>query len=140
MGGQDQDLPRDGARFGVHFQNVSVLDVVNGVSELEEHETCVESVAVEDAGKAVAHHDRNACAEDGDGGVLARGTAAEVAAGNQNVAGLDLLDPLWVKASHAFFTQDFGIPGHEIDSGDDCVRIDMVADLADSTFVQHVTS
>ena len=45
-----------------------------------------------------------------------------------------------VKASHAFFTQDFGIPGHEIDSGDDCVRIDMVADLADSTFVQHVTS
>ena len=79
----------------------------------------------------------HARAQDGDGGVLAGGAAAEVAAGHHDVAGLHALDPVRFQTGHAVGAQFLGVRGHQEAGRDDGVGIDMFAHLVGRTFVIH---
>ena len=130
-------LVGDNARIEVDGNGVAVLDFLCRLVALEDRETDVDRVAVEDAREGGGDDAGNAARLDRDGRVLTRGAAAEVFLGDHDVALLHLVDELRVDILHAVCRKLLMGGGVEVSRGDDNVGVDVVAEFMYSAFCVH---
>ena len=110
----------------VHAHGVARIDGIHGLRALHDGQTDVDAVAVEDAGKALGDHDRDAGGLDAQRCVLTGGAAAEVPAAHHDVAVLDVVDEVLVNVLHAVAGQLSGILRVQVAGRDDDVGIHVI--------------
>ena len=91
----------DHAGVKVDGNHIALVDGLAGGGAFQNGQADVDGVAVEDTGKALGNHAVNAGGLDGNGGMLAGRTAAEVFIRNNDIAGLYVFDEILVNILHA---------------------------------------
>ena len=130
-------LVGDGAGVGVNAHHVAVGDRVRGLGALQDGESHVDRVAVEDAREALGNDARDARGLDGHRRVLARRTAAKVLVGHDDVARLHARDEGLVEVLEAVLGKLGGVRRVEVTSRNNDVGVYVSAVAKDGSSELH---
>ena len=127
----------DHAGVEVYFYLVACINAVRRCLALEDRQTDVDGVAVEDTRERGRDNAGNAVLTENKRCVLTGGAAAEVAGRDNDVARVHILDEIRVDVLHCVGGQLLRVCDIQITCGDDNVGIDIIAVLENLAFCVH---